>query len=104
VTTLLVEDIGVLVHGDSTIARCAHHAPHRGWCHLRHRNQPPAPISYFRRAADRLPGLVDGHVHPPSVKDARTNSIGWIHNYLHAAPRRWCPPVNCTSPAWPSTH
>jgi enamidase len=86
VTTLLVEDIGVLVHGDRTVA------PLRdttiviedgviagiGTSHV----APDAVLSAGRLTV--MPGLVDGHVHPTFGEwTPAQDSIGWILNYLH---------------------
>ena len=85
-TTLLVEDIGVLVHGDSAIT------PLRDTC-LVIEDGVVAGIGTSHAAPDLvlsaggltvMPGLVDGHVHPTFGEwTPAQDSIGWIHNYLH---------------------
>jgi enamidase len=86
VTTLLVEDIGLLVHGDRTIA------PVRDTT-LRIEDGIITGIGTGAGAADQvlsaggltvIPGLVDGHVHPTFGEwTPAQNAVGWIHNYLH---------------------
>jgi enamidase len=85
VTTLLVEDIGLLVHGDSTVA------PLRNTT-LLIEDGLIAGIGVDHPNPDRvlcaggltvMPGLVDGHVHPTFGEwTPAQNSIGWIGNYL----------------------
>lgn len=85
-TTLLVEDIGLLVHGDSAIA------PVRDTTLLIEDGiitgigvDAPAPDQVLSAGGlTVMPGLVDGHVHPTFGEwTPAQNSIGWIHNYLH---------------------
>lgn len=85
-TTLLVEDIGLLVHGDRGIK------PQRDTT-LVIQDGVITGIGTDATAPDRvlsaggltvMPGLVDGHVHPTFGEwTPAQNSIGWIHNYLH---------------------
>jgi enamidase len=86
VTTLLVEDIGLLVHGDSSIA------PLRDTT-LVVEDGVIAGIGTDHPAPDQvlsaggltvIPGLVDGHVHPTFGEwTPSQDAIGWIGNYLH---------------------
>jgi enamidase len=86
VTTLLVEDIGLLVHGDRDVA------PLRDTS-LVIEDGVITGIGADIGAPDRvlsaggltvMPGLVDGHIHPTFGEwTPAQNSIGWIHNYLH---------------------
>ncbi|BBX36171.1 adenine deaminase [Mycolicibacterium mageritense DSM 44476 = CIP 104973] len=86
VTTLLVEDIGLLVHGDAT------RKPLRDTTLLIEDGRI-AGIGVDHPHPDRvlsaggltvIPGLVDGHVHPTFGEwTPAQNSIGWIGNYLH---------------------
>ena len=85
-TTLLVEDIGLLVHGDANIA------PLRD-TNLVVEDGLVAGLGTTVSAPDRvlsaggltvMPGLVDGHIHPTFGEwTPAQNSVGWIHNYLH---------------------
>lgn len=85
-TTLLVEDIGLLVHGDSRVA------PVRDTT-LLVEDGIIAGIGVDVAAPDRvlsaggltvMPGLVDGHIHPTFGEwTPAQNAIGWIGNYLH---------------------
>jgi len=99
VTTVLVEDIGVLVHGDSTSRRCA--TPRSS---SRMVSSPASESATRTRSrtfggrADVIPGLVDGQVHPTFGEwTPAQNSIGWIHNYLHGGTTSMVSAVNCTS-------
>lgn len=84
--TLLVEDIGLLVHGDRGVA------PVRDTT-LVIEDGVIAEIGGSASAPDRvlsaggltvIPGLVDGHVHPTFGEwTPAQNAVGWIHNYLH---------------------
>lgn len=85
-TTLLVEDIGLLVHGDRAIA------PVRDTT-LVIEDGVIAEIGATAVAPDQvlsaggltvMPGLIDGHVHPTFGEwTPAQDAIGWIHNYLH---------------------
>ncbi|MGV0742107.1 amidohydrolase family protein [Mycolicibacterium sp. XJ870] len=85
-TTLLVEDIGLLLQGDAAVA------PLRDTTLLIEDGQI-AGIGVDCPHPDRvlsaggltvMPGLVDGHVHPTFGEwTPAQNSIGWIGNYLH---------------------
>ena len=85
-TTLLVEDIGLLVHGDANIA------PLRDTT-LVVEDGLIVGLGTTVSAPDRvlsaggltvMPGLVDGHIHPTFGEwTPAQNSVGWIHNYLH---------------------
>lgn len=85
-TTLLVEDIGLLVHGDRAIA------PVRDTT-LVIEDGLIAEIGATAVAPDQvlsaggltvMPGLIDGHVHPTFGEwTPAQDAIGWIHNYLH---------------------
>lgn len=85
-TTLLVEDIGLLVHGDRAIA------PVRDTT-LVIEDGVIAEIGATAVAPDQvlsaggltvIPGLIDGHVHPTFGEwTPAQDAIGWIHNYLH---------------------
>ncbi|CAA0098747.1 Enamidase [Mycolicibacterium vanbaalenii] len=85
-TTLLVEDIGLLVHGDSMVA------PIRDTT-LLVEDGVIAGIGVDVAAPDRvlsaggltvMPGLVDGHIHPTFGEwTPAQNAVGWIGNYLH---------------------
>lgn len=85
-TTLLVEDIGLLVHGDANIA------PLRDTT-LVVEDGLVVGLGTTVSAPDRvlsaggltvMPGLVDGHIHPTFGEwTPAQNSVGWIHNYLH---------------------
>ncbi|OMC35941.1 adenosine deaminase [Mycobacterium sp. GA-1841] len=84
-TTLLVEDIGLLVSGDAAVA------PVRDTTLLIEDGRI-AGIGVDHRDPDQvlsaggltiMPGLVDGHVHPTFGEwTPAQNSIGWIGNYL----------------------
>ncbi|MGV9802555.1 amidohydrolase family protein [Mycobacterium sp. NPDC003449] len=84
-TTLLVEDIGLLVHGDSALR------PLRDTTLLIEDGRV-AGIGVDHPHPDQvlsaggltvMPGLVDGHVHPTFGEwTPAQNSIGWIGNYL----------------------
>jgi enamidase len=86
VTTLLVEDIGLLVHGDRAIA------PVRDTT-LVIEDGVIAGIGTSALAPDQvlsaggltvMPGLIDGHIHPTFGEwTPAQDAIGWIHNYLH---------------------
>jgi enamidase len=86
VTTLLVEDIGLLVHGDRAIA------PVRDTT-LVIEDGVIAEIGATAVAPDQvlsaggltvMPGLIDGHVHPTFGEwTPAQDAVGWIHNYLH---------------------
>jgi enamidase len=85
-TTLLVEDIGLLVHGDRAIA------PLRDTT-LVVQDGVITGIGTDVDAPDQvlsaggltvMPGLIDGHVHPTFGEwTPAQDAIGWIHNYLH---------------------
>ena len=85
-TTLLVEDIGLLVHGDRAIA------PVRDTT-LVIEDGVITEIGASAVAPDQvlsaggltvMPGLIDGHVHPTFGEwTPAQDAIGWIHNYLH---------------------
>lgn len=85
-TTLLVEDIGLLVHGDPAVA------PVRDTT-LVVEDGVIAGIGVDAAAPDRvlsaggltvMPGLVDGHIHPTFGEwTPAQNAVGWIGNYLH---------------------
>ncbi len=85
-TTLLVEDIGLLVHGDRAIA------PVRDTT-LLIEDGVIAEIGATAVAPDQvlsaggltvMPGLIDGHVHPTFGEwTPAQDAVGWIHNYLH---------------------
>lgn len=84
--TLLVEDIGLLVHGDRTVAPVSDTT-------LLIEDGVIVEIGADVVAPDQvlsaggltvMPGLVDGHVHPTFGEwTPAQDSIGWIHNYLH---------------------
>jgi enamidase len=86
VTTLLVEDIGLLVHGDAAVAPLRDTAlviedgviAGIGVDH-------PAPDQVLSAAGlTVIPGLVDGHVHPTFGEwTPAQDAVGWIGNYLH---------------------
>ncbi|CAN3128546.1 amidohydrolase family protein [Mycobacterium sp. smrl_JER01] len=84
--TLLVEDVGLLVHGDSAIA------PVRDTTLLIEDGviagiglSAPAPDHVLSAGGlTVMPGLVDGHVHPTFGEwTPAQDAVGWIHNYLH---------------------
>lgn len=85
-TTLLVEDIGLLVHGERTAT------PVRDTT-LLVEDGVVAGIGVSAVAPDQvlsaggltvMPGLVDGHVHPTFGEwTPAQDAVGWIHNYLH---------------------
>lgn len=85
-TTLLVEDIGLLVHGDAAVT------PLRDTT-LVIEDGIIVGIGVDAAAPDQvlsaggltvMPGLVDGHVHPTFGEwTPAQDAIGWIHNYLH---------------------
>lgn len=85
-SSLLVEDIGLLVHGDRSMA------PIRDTT-LLIEDGLIAAIGTGGEDADGvlsangltvMPGLVDGHVHPTFGEwTPAQNAVGWIHNYLH---------------------
>lgn len=85
-TTLLVEDIGLLVPGDFTVA------PVRDTT-LLVEDGVIAGIGVDVAAPDQvlsaggltvIPGLVDGHIHPTFGEwTPAQNAVGWIGNYLH---------------------
>lgn len=85
-TTLLVEDIGLLIHGDPDVA------PVRDTT-LVVEDGVIAGIGTDHPAPDQvlsagglavMPGLVDGHVHPTFGEwTPAQDAIGWIGNYLH---------------------
>jgi enamidase len=85
-TTLLVEDIGLLVHGDRTVA------PVRDTT-LVVEDGVITGVGTRVDAPDQvlsaggltvMPGLIDGHVHPTFGEwTPAQDAIGWIHNYLH---------------------
>ncbi|MBO0677203.1 amidohydrolase family protein [Mycolicibacterium sp. S2-37] len=85
-TTLLVEDIGLLVHGDPS------HPPVRDTTLLIDGGvvagigiDHPAPDEVLSAGGlTVIPGLVDGHVHPTFGEwTPAQDAIGWIGNYLH---------------------
>jgi enamidase len=85
-TTLLVEDIGLLVHGDSASA------PLRDTTLVIEDgvitgigSDHPAPDQVLSaNGLTVMPGLVDGHVHPTFGEwTPAQDSIGWIGKYLH---------------------
>lgn len=85
-TTLLIDDIGLLVHGDSS------KSPIRDTTVVVEDgvitgigSSHPAPDAVLSAGGMTvMPGLVDGHVHPTFGEwTPAQNSIGWIHNYLH---------------------
>ena len=85
-TTLLLEDIGLLVHGDSAIA------PIRDTSLVIEDGvitgigtDHPAPDQVLSAGGlSVMPGLVDGHVHPTFGEwTPAQDAIGWIGNYLH---------------------
>ena len=85
-TTLLVEDIGVLVHGDSAIAplRDTTIVIEDGVISGIGISHPAPDLVLSAGGLTVIPGLVDGHVHPTFGEwTPAQNSIGWIHNYLH---------------------
>jgi enamidase len=85
-TTLLIEDIGLLVHGDAAIAPVRDTA-------LLIEDGVIAGIGEDHSAPDQvlsaggltvMPGLVDGHVHPTFGEwTPAQDAIGWIGNYSH---------------------
>lgn len=84
-TTLLVEDIGLLVHGDRDVS------PVRDTTLVVEDGvitgigtDTPAPDHVLSAGGlTVMPGLVDGHVHPTFGEwTPAQNSIGWIGNYL----------------------
>ncbi|CAN5884229.1 amidohydrolase family protein [soil metagenome] len=84
--TLVIEDIGLLVHGDAAVAPVTDTA-------LWIENGVIAGIGTDHPAGDTvlsaggltvMPGLVDGHVHPTFGEwTPAQDAIGWIGNYLH---------------------
>jgi enamidase len=86
VTTLVVEDIGLLVHGDAAVA------PLRDTTLVIEDGviagigvDHPAPDQVLSAAGlTVIPGLVDGHVHPTFGEwTPAQDAVGWIGNYLH---------------------
>ncbi|WP_197373754.1 amidohydrolase family protein [Mycolicibacterium baixiangningiae] len=85
-TTLLVEDIGLLIHGDPDVA------PLRDTTVVIEDGvitgigtDHPAPDQVLSAGGlTVMPGLVDGHVHPTFGEwTPAQDAIGWIGNYLH---------------------
>jgi enamidase len=86
VSTLLVEDIGVLVHGDSAVApvRDTTMVIEDGVICGVGTSHPAPDVVLSAGGLTVMPGLVDGHVHPTFGEwTPAQDSIGWIHNYLH---------------------
>ncbi|WP_197382698.1 amidohydrolase family protein [Mycolicibacterium mengxianglii] len=85
-TTLLIEDIGLLVHGDPAVAP---ETDTTLWIE----DGRIAGVGTEHGAPDQvlsaggltvMPGLVDGHVHPTFGEwTPAQDAIGWIGNYLH---------------------
>ena len=85
-TTLLVEDIGLLVHGDRAIApvRDTTLVIEDGVIAGIGGAMPCARPGAVGRGTDRDARPVDGHVHPTFGEwTPAQDAIGWIHNYLH---------------------
>ena len=86
VTTLLVEDIGLLVHGDATMApiRDTSMVVEDGVIAGIGTDHPAPDQVLSAGGLTVLPGLVDGHVHPTFGEwTPAQDAVGWIHNYLH---------------------
>jgi enamidase len=86
VTTLLVEDIGLLVHGDASTApiRDTSMVIEDGVIAGIGTDHPAPDLVLSAGGLTVLPGLIDGHVHPTFGEwTPAQNAVGWIHNYLH---------------------
>ncbi|MGH3638888.1 MAG: amidohydrolase family protein, partial [Mycobacterium sp.] len=85
-TTLLVEDIGLLVHGDATMApiRDTSIVVENGVIAGIGTDHPAPDMVLSAGGLTVLPGLIDGHVHPTFGEwTPAQDAVGWIHNYLH---------------------
>lgn len=85
-TTLLVEDIGVLVQGDRTLepVRDTTLVVEDGVITGIGTDHPSPDRVLSAGGLTVMPGLVDGHIHPTFGEwTPAQNAVGWFHNYLH---------------------
>lgn len=85
-STLLVQDIGLLVHGDATIppVRDTSLVVEDGVITGIGTDHPSPDQVLSAGGLTVIPGLVDGHVHPTFGEwTPAQDAIGWIGNYLH---------------------